>query len=537
MSQSGSLNNGSTNSILEFTGGTGTSGAFPVSPNGFGQISLSSTDGSVAIVGSANSIDFSVNGMGSLTGNSGVATAVGDTVNVITANATVEFVGSGDTLTQDFGLTNLILGSSATSISSGTLNVGLGLSALNAVTTGAANVAIGHSSLILLTTSSSNTCVGRSTGAKITTSASTGGNTLIGDAAGSNMTSGSNVFIGRNCGLQSTTGSSNTCVGTSSFNNALTGQRNIVIGDSAAAGYTGSESSNIIIGNNGTAAESNVIRIGSQGVGSGQQNTCFIAGIAGVSNSNATLVTQNSSTNQMGVLATANSSFPATNSTGTLAMRALSVVIQTFVANGTYTPTAGMLYCVVEMCGPGGGGGGAAVCTAAQSAQAGAGGAGEYARGVFSAATIGANQSVTCPAGGAGGAAGANNGTAGANTTALGALLTAFGGAGGGGAAASAGGQTTAGGAGGTGGAGGSFRSPGQPGGNSTGSFAVFSMMGNGGSSPFGGGALGLVAGAAGTAAGGNGAGGGGALGFNSAARAGGNGSSAIIVITEYVIA
>jgi len=72
MSQSGSLNNGSTNSILEFTGGTGTSGAFPVSPNGFGQISLSSTDGTVSIVGGVNSIDLSassglLNATGTLT--------------------------------------------------------------------------------------------------------------------------------------------------------------------------------------------------------------------------------------------------------------------------------------------------------------------------------------------------------------------------------------------------------------------------------------------------------------------------------------
>lgn len=61
MSQSGSLNNGSSSagSVLEFTGGTGTSGTFPVAPNGFGQVSLSSADGSLAIVGSANAIDFS----------------------------------------------------------------------------------------------------------------------------------------------------------------------------------------------------------------------------------------------------------------------------------------------------------------------------------------------------------------------------------------------------------------------------------------------------------------------------------------------
>jgi len=74
MSQSGSLNNGSSSSggVLEFTGGTGTSGTFPVSPNGFGQVSLSSSNGTVSIVGSASSIDLStssglLNATGTLT--------------------------------------------------------------------------------------------------------------------------------------------------------------------------------------------------------------------------------------------------------------------------------------------------------------------------------------------------------------------------------------------------------------------------------------------------------------------------------------
>src|SRR6185503_17666870 len=92
-------------------------------------------------------------------------------------------------------------------------------------------------------------------------------------------------------------------------------------------------------------------------------------------------------TNVVGQLTTANSSLAATNSSGTLAMRALSVVIQTFTANGTYTPTSGMLYCVIEIIGSGGGGGGTASTTGAQIAAAGGGGSGEYARGVFSAAT------------------------------------------------------------------------------------------------------------------------------------------------------
>src|SRR6188508_345989 len=45
----------------------------------------------------------------SFTGNSGVAVPAANNLNVITANSTVKFVGSGSTLTQDFGIGNLIL--------------------------------------------------------------------------------------------------------------------------------------------------------------------------------------------------------------------------------------------------------------------------------------------------------------------------------------------------------------------------------------------------------------------------------------------
>ena len=61
MSQAGAFNlaNSGAASVLEFTGGAGTSGAFPVTPNIAGAIGLSSTDGSIDITGGANSLDFS----------------------------------------------------------------------------------------------------------------------------------------------------------------------------------------------------------------------------------------------------------------------------------------------------------------------------------------------------------------------------------------------------------------------------------------------------------------------------------------------
>jgi hypothetical protein len=61
MSQAGLINlqtNGQ-DGVLEFTGGAGTTGTFPVIPDISGAVSLSSTDGTVSIAGSANAIDFS----------------------------------------------------------------------------------------------------------------------------------------------------------------------------------------------------------------------------------------------------------------------------------------------------------------------------------------------------------------------------------------------------------------------------------------------------------------------------------------------
>lgn len=243
--------------------------------------------------------------------------------------------------------------------------------------------------------------------------------------------------------------------------------------------------------------------------------------------------------NTIGELTTANSKFPATNSSGTLAMRALTVNIQVITATGTYTPTTGMLYCITEIVGSGGGGGGVALTGVSQFSGAAGGSAGEYARGVFSAATIGASQSVTIGAAGTGATAGNNSGGNG-NTTSFGALMTAAGGSGGGGDAAQSTGSTVVGPSGGgviSPGTGGSFRFSGGTGGISHVSpIANIINGGAGGQSMFSGGG-GPTLNNAGFAAVGYGGGGSGASRTASqAAAAGGAGAPGVCIVTEYII-
>jgi len=238
----------------------------------------------------------------------------------------------------------------------------------------------------------------------------------------------------------------------------------------------------------------------------------------------------------IGELTTANSKFPATNSSGTLAMRAFSVVRQVFTSTGTYTPTAGMLYCDIEAVGGGGGGGGAASAGSNSAQGGGGGGGGGYARGIFSSATIGASQSVTI---GAAGSAGSNSGGTGGTggTTSVGStLISATGGVGGvnlGNAVPSPGG---AGGA----GSSGDFQTNGSPGCDSV-EYAVATSYqgtsGSGGSSFFGGGAKGVNGTAAGLNALSYGGGGSGANSLNAGgANIGGTGAKGVVIITEYII-
>ncbi len=319
-------------------------------------------------------------GNSTLTGNSGTATASSGNINVVTSNSTVKFTGSGSTLTQDFGLANLVLGDSLPSLTTGTNNVGLGQGVLNSVTGSSQNVAIGINCLSSLTSTvnsgstgvgynclqsfnlSGATAVGyeamkSSTGTENTAlgyqalrSAVGNSNTAIGHISSSALAASGeqNVSVGASClangttynycvgigyqALVSSNGDSNTAVGRASLNqlssginntclgynsgfnilgsnNTLigasahanaTGSNNITIGSSAGSSCNTTESSNVLIGNAGVAAESNVIHIGTQGGGAGQQNKVYIAGITGVTVSNQAPVIIDTTTGQLG---------------------------------------------------------------------------------------------------------------------------------------------------------------------------------------------------------------------------------------------
>jgi len=201
---------------------------------------------------------------------------------------------------------------------------------------------------------------------------------------------------------------------------------------------------------------------------------------------------------------------------------------QVFVNSGTYTPTSGMAYCIVECIGGGGAGGGA---TGSASTAIAGGGGGQGGRSIYygTAATIGASKTVTIGAAGAGsnGATGGNGGT-----TSLGSLCVANGGSGGSAGQSGNSGQGGAGGAIGTG----DVAFVGSPGGYGIRAGLTMTAV-HGGMG--GAGALGALAGntqaVAGNAAGGAGAGGGGAATNNTTSSvAGGNGGSGAIIVTEF---
>jgi hypothetical protein len=183
-------------------------------------------------------------------------------LSVQTANATPQFNLVGTTSKVDFGLTNLLLGSPGSSITSAVGSVGLGLQALSAISSGFNNTAVGFQSAFLITSGHANTALGyQSLG---TAAATTNGNIAIGQSAGA-------ALLGDN----------NTVVGTNALSNGGV-NNNIAIGSTSANTYVGPESNNIMIGNVGVVGESHVMRLGTSGSLTGQVNTTFVAAITGV---------------------------------------------------------------------------------------------------------------------------------------------------------------------------------------------------------------------------------------------------------------
>lgn len=210
-----------------------------------------------------------------------------------------------------------------------------------------------------------------------------------------------------------------------------------------------------------------------------------------------------------------------------------SINTQTFTSSGTYTPTAGMTYCIIECLG-GGGAGGGAVVSSGQSF-GGGGGAGGYSKHLANATAISTSQVVTVGAAGAPGAAGANPGGNGGNSS-VGTICIAHGGTGGGQSGANA---QSLGGVGGTAGTGNVCTYVGNAGDNGQSSSAttVSLTSGAGAGSIVGGRPLAAqFSGGTGPSANNYGSGGsGGSSSSSSAAATGGSGSAGYVIITEFI--
>ena len=213
-----------------------------------------------------------------------------------------------------------------------------------------------------------------------------------------------------------------------------------------------------------------------------------------------------------------------------------SINVQTFTNGGTYTPSTGMLYCIVELVGGGGGGGGQAI---GYLSAGGGGGGGEYTKSLFTTSQVGSSATITIGSGGSAGNAGSITSFGSDSSSAL---ATAVAGNAGG-TAGGTNGYFSNGGAGGSGGTNNVVAIPGCQGGGSFKSYngtATAMVSGAGGNSVMGVGGVPLLSipstqfdgfGGAGYGSGGSGN----ANSGTAVVSSGGNGATGICIITEYI--
>jgi hypothetical protein len=159
-------------------------------------------------------------------------------------------------------------------------SVFLGLDAGNLTNTAQKNIGIGSDAGKSITSGSENTFIGHEAGTD-----NTGGirNTFVGSSSGSNMVgsqgdTSQNTAVGFSALNLATTGLANTALGSQALRQVGTGDYNIGIGYQGGDSITGSISSCIFIGNKGSGAASNTIRIGTFGSGDNEHNNADIIG-------------------------------------------------------------------------------------------------------------------------------------------------------------------------------------------------------------------------------------------------------------------
>ncbi len=192
-------------------------------------------------------------------------------------------------LKNNTGDDNTADGFQALAFNTGDFNAATGWRALFSNTIGDQNTANGYKALYHNTTGSANTANG---GNALLSTTTGGGNTATGVGALSSNTGGSfDTAYGFNALFTGASGGFNTAIGALALE-ANTGFGNIALGISAGDNLTTGDN-NIDIGNEGVAAESDTIRIGTG------QSATFIAGISGVAISGPAVVVNSSG--QLGV--------------------------------------------------------------------------------------------------------------------------------------------------------------------------------------------------------------------------------------------
>ncbi len=154
-------------------------------------------------------------------------------------------------------------------------NIFLGNPAGNYTITGASNIFIGDSVGTTSINPAFNVAIGSQCYQQCTGGQS---NVIIGYQAGVAMTgAGYNTILGSSTASSMTQGTFNVILGNGVAPHLIDGTSNVLIGNnySYARNYTGSETNNVLILNDGNTGESNVIRIGVQGV----HLLCAIGGI------------------------------------------------------------------------------------------------------------------------------------------------------------------------------------------------------------------------------------------------------------------
>lgn len=169
------------------------------------------------------------------------------------------------------------------SLTTGYQNIAIGSGALGGFTSGGFGFALGNNAFQFMTGQSS-TAVGHQAGRYLVAGGGSGyGCTLVGSTAGLGVSTVSNyayvTAVGFGAGLALTSGTGNTLVGDYAGGNITSGQYNIILGVStlqASAATTTTGSNNIIIGKDAdvsSASASNELNIGDTIYGSGMYGT------------------------------------------------------------------------------------------------------------------------------------------------------------------------------------------------------------------------------------------------------------------------